>query len=958
MARRRVVRCLFMVVPARKAPSTRKPSSTRRTDKIVRHTVYGPLLAIAVGSMACAGSPKSPVAGCPKSGPCTSQKRPDDPSLTSLVTAAGDDAVLLAAIPVDPWGGLRKLIVASNAPRELSQELPWITFKHPSSVLRMLLRLPNDSTSREPVPDGWDGKRPMVLALVNGAARSAIEQINAIVFDDANLPIHVRVIVPAVNSAVLGAALEKILVQMPHDESSSAGRYLLDWNPTDSHLAAAVITAKDHVRFELLYFLKKSHQDRDKADMLAQLERTIVAPQPRTGPSVTDHLIVGGHDIVVGIRPTALAQELELESPMKVMAALSDVDPKFKVRILAEGLGEILEGHLLATSGKSEIAEAALAMNFESGVDAVGIAQLTPAGQRQTSHLISVTGTPRETPANALASVAITFQPGGDIKNTEPVLNTYLNGISPQRFVEVFKDAGSAAWPALFAKPSGLWRKLVADAFIPSVIGNLTELPQDVSFELLDVDAGRGPAFRWRGYASNSAASAWSNLARLVAHANTGLEDKEVQQQRGTNGTWITWAHGSPTTDASVPLHRRSDVPKGTFAVARVEAAKIASRLEQVDSYWKRRQAWLLRFLHLLGPINASVRLQGSWLITEIGTEVTIARTAHVFEPPVSSNWVEVVNSTPARTALEQAIADASELMKSFAQASNRAALLSEGHAKLQGILEQAKSDPNTRADAAALDRMLLELEKYPVEPVESKPISDPAHIHCGQKICQVGKETCCGGDTDDAGDCVATVPPGKGDKMQLLASQIEACEKASLPTSTLARCDESLDCRKNEACCEDYLYSGASANFCVTIKRPDRSPCKRNEVCIEGSPCRAPGSVCINGTCQKVVASLPCGTATCTPPNNVCCLDEMRCVAPSECRVGALHCAHHSDCLKGQFCEISTLGTQCTGGITWGVAGSVCDKDADCGPDVFCNKKKPRCLPSEYPGIRNCDCE
>ncbi|HEY5956650.1 MAG TPA: hypothetical protein VIV60_08860, partial [Polyangiaceae bacterium] len=317
-----------------------------------------------------------------------------------------------------------------------------------------------------------------------------------------------------------------------------------------------------------------------------------------------------------------------------------------------------------------------------------------------------------------------------------------------------------------------------------------------------------------------------------------------------------------------------------------------------------------------------------------------------------------IANPTPEHAALEKAIAEVSELIKASSQAPNRATLLHEEHTKLQALLEQAKGATSTRADAFALDRMLTELETLAMEPVGYKPISDPEHIHCGPKRCVVGTETCCGSSEPSQSGCVPTIPPGKGDKVQLLASQIEACERAQLSTSMLLRCDESLDCRKNEACCEHFLYGGASASFCVPIKRPDRSPCQTVEICIEGSPCRAPGSACINGTCQKVVTSLPCGMATCAPPNNVCCLDEMRCVAAGECNVGALHCAHHSDCLKGQFCEVSAVGTQCTGSIAWGVAGSVCDKDADCASAILCNQKKPRCVPSEYPGIRYCDCE
>jgi hypothetical protein len=645
---------------------------------------------------------------------------------------------------------------------------------------------------------------------------------------------------------------------------------------------------------------------------------------------------------------------------VKVRAALANVDPKVKNRILAAGLGEILQGHLLVSSGATEIAEAALALNFKDGINAVGTAQLTPTGQRQLAQVIGSGGTPLETRTNELASVTVALQPGTEIKNTKPTLGTYLNGLSFQQFTQALREAGSMAWPALFAKPTGLSRRLVADASIPGVVGNLAQLPQDLSLEILAFDPSRGPAFRWQAHVSNDTASAWWNLVRMVAHMTTDSKRKEVRQQQRADGTWITWTHGATTSDDGAPAQRRNDVLSGTFAVAHVDLTKLAARWAQLDPDNKPEDVWLRQLLQRLGPIDASVRLQGSWLMAEMRSGLGKPSTARELVTPAADTAVEPAGTAPS-PALEQAIAEASELLKAFAQVSDRAAVLSEGRTQLQGTLERLKGDPSTRADAVALDRMLLEIETRSTQPLEFKRVSDATRVQCGNHSCLVGQETCCGNTTDktDTGAaCVATVPPGKGDHVQLLASQIEACEQAKLPTSTLARCDESRDCRNNEACCENYLYSGAGANFCVPIQQPSRSPCPINEVCIEGSPCRAPGSVCINGTCQKVVGSLPCGTATCTPPKNVCCLDAMSCAAPSECRVGALHCAHHSDCLKGQFCEISVLGTQCTGHIAWGVAGSVCEKDADCGPDVFCKQNKPRCLLSEFPGVRYCGCE
>jgi hypothetical protein len=235
-------------------------------------------------------------------------------------------------------------------------------------------------------------------------------------------------------------------------------------------------------------------------------------------------------------------------------------------------------------------------------------------------------------------------------------------------------------------------------------------------------------------------------------------------------------------------------------------------------------------------------------------------------------------------------------------------------------------------------------------------PVSDEQRIYCGNTTCRVGDESCCS--DGELSVCVPTVRPRPDDNAQPLASQIEACRHTTPPmeVANIARCDESIDCRSGEACCARSLFPGADANLCVPIKKKDRSPCELHEVCVKDSSCRAPGSGCVAGTCRKPVSKLPCGDAECTAPKSVCCLESMRCALASECHGAALECAHNSDCLKGQYCEISAVGTTCTGQIAWGNAGSVCERDEDCSviSDIC---KKPVCTPSEFRGIKNCDC-
>jgi hypothetical protein len=185
----------------------------------------------------------------------------------------------------------------------------------------------------------------------------------------------------------------------------------------------------------------------------------------------------------------------------------------------------------------------------------------------------------------------------------------------------------------------------------------------------------------------------------------------------------------------------------------------------------------------------------------------------------------------------------------------------------------------------------------------------------------------------------------------------VDACNAKKLPfaVDTIARCDESIDCDESEICCAQLLYGGLEANLCVPTGQ-DGPACEWHELCVESSSCRMPGAVCVNGACQKAVPSVPCGDATCAGPKSVCCLEPMRCGAATECPTNAIRCSRRDDCLKGQSCEISFLGTQCTGQVAWGAASIVCESDEDCRDLPQC--KRARCAPSSFPRIGRCDCE
>jgi hypothetical protein len=246
---------------------------------------------------------------------------------------------------------------------------------------------------------------------------------------------------------------------------------------------------------------------------------------------------------------------------------------------------------------------------------------------------------------------------------------------------------------------------------------------------------------------------------------------------------------------------------------------------------------------------------------------------------------------------------------------------------------------------------------------------SNPTLFACGKTSCKAQEQTCCR--STDKSICVASVPPGKNDQVQVLASQIEACERGLGPNSVqaMSRCDESGDCGANEACCHQYVFSGTGANLCVPIGPGKTTPCDFGERCQEGQPCRVGDAECVEGLCRKRVKRLRCGAAYCRPGTS-CCGSPARCLPHAECKVcsdgecwegnARYRCTQASDCLAGETCWYASGLSQCAdSSVLAGVAAVVCNRDADCpNDDVTCPGKPWRCAAvDDGSPLRTCTC-
>lgn len=250
--------------------------------------------------------------------------------------------------------------------------------------------------------------------------------------------------------------------------------------------------------------------------------------------------------------------------------------------------------------------------------------------------------------------------------------------------------------------------------------------------------------------------------------------------------------------------------------------------------------------------------------------------------------------------------------------------------------------------------------------PAPGPPRSDPATFPCGAARCRAGTETCCA--AGDAAECVPSVDDGPPGAIGALRTQWEQCSTlqaaAGRNFDRLARCDESADCASGGVCCENFLFSGSEGLAeCLPLPASGATPCDFAETCIDGSPCRLPGTECVRGACRKKPASQRCGTAICTAAAPYCC--GAACSADPTCGGGPrVMCTRDADCVKGERClDDERGGTMCLRAhpdadhAPW-----ICTSAAQCAS--ACNgygreppQGKPLCEEASVPWLRRCGC-
>jgi hypothetical protein len=694
----------------------------RKPARLVNLLLLLPLLATACASTA-------QVAG---GGPTArAWPAPPDPAIARLVAAANsDDAMGLAVVHPQAWGSLRRQLAPLPPFQEMLRDQPWLASDDPWPSLLVLLCLRNDQDKSVP-PDiaGWDHSRPLAIAWVDDGPKGLIQRFNTAFFDYATRPLRLRLVVPATDAGTLAKAFHDLLVSL-HGEAGPAGQYVLE----QGRLGVGLFPGGDFVRLELVYVDRGRREESQK-----QVLRGLAAaknPSRGRAEGATDpiqRLLANGHGVALTLRPLALARWLQAQVAAKIIGALFGAPGRYRTQIKVAGAGEWLLGYLFVNAGIPEIAETAIAMDFDHGLEAVTLTRLSAAGQARMAGAFHQDVVPIATDPNALLSFSLALPRRGE---QAPEAFPYRSELRLKSFEDLgraIEEGGTAAWLAIGTQPLAIWN------FIRNNEDFSRELPatwpSEASFELLDFTRRKPvPAFqvRIRLPKGDSSAAGWIAAAKDLS-GKLGESHPEVRQVARPDATWVTLRQNVTQSRAGDQGGLAADAP-GTFAVVRANFGAIADRLAQEPSrFLGRRDRELFQMLRLLGRAESKVRWRNGWLIGEsrLGTSGTAPLPPYEPALPTSAP-VAWTGPTAGERGLAHAVAVAQRMLNALGAVApaERMTIVARGRAEFGDDLAAAKRDPSTMFEAMALDWLLLNLSKD-MEIDEIRKANDPSTRPC-----------------------------------------------------------------------------------------------------------------------------------------------------------------------------------------------------------------------------------
>ena len=322
-------------------------------------------------------------------------KRGADPATLKLMQAAGDRATLTVVIQPTRWNKaaatLRPLL--QGVPEPVLSEL--LAAKDLYAALRASARAVKP-IELPPKLEGWDDKRPIVLALFEPqigdmvlATRSLLPMSFRQILETGLPGIRHRVLVPAINAKTLADGLARIfdsfgykpLVSEAKDPDLKGGTL---FRLKDARGFVAFIPEKKLVRIEIL--TKEVLSLSQNSDPGASWSKLLAEPiRQKSAPvdSPAFHLAASGkHLISAHVRPWLLRDLGSQMGTLMVIEALMHVSAEYKMQLLAAGLAEVANGYLLMSPEGAETEDLAVAWDLDGGLRVTYVAGLTKHGEK------------------------------------------------------------------------------------------------------------------------------------------------------------------------------------------------------------------------------------------------------------------------------------------------------------------------------------------------------------------------------------------------------------------------------------------------------------------------------------------------------------------------------------------------------------------------------------------------
>lgn len=357
-----------------------------------------------------------------------------------LFRAAGDQAVVTVMGDPRRFAELRDLSpfvsMLSGRERRMMQSAmgaasPWVVL---GEVLRSKTPWPAE-------PAGWDGARPVVLALFEAPAEDlgamALRLMAQKPSDARAQYTRHRVLVPARDPALLVRSLEQLLGTIKGaPQARSPGVFGM------ANAVVALLPGDGHVRIEI-GVSHGGHRQEPPWELLPLLQ---VAPPPAAPPRTPAQRFAsaGGESLVAYLRPDRLRDAHLVLGGGNVARALRYVDPSMKATLLSQGLSEILTGALLLEGGGGEVQDSALGLSGGTeGLSLTGVLSLSAAGQALWGAAAQAAQVPQllwQQPVVARATLGLSL--GGLLKQAAPPQG--LAGKGGRQLAQRVRECGGA----------------------------------------------------------------------------------------------------------------------------------------------------------------------------------------------------------------------------------------------------------------------------------------------------------------------------------------------------------------------------------------------------------------------------------------------------------------------------------------------------------------------------------